>query len=100
VEPTGTKRENLRTPQGLKARYVIARPAGPGTTKGLFSRSVGPAQIALTKNENQAETDKNKPKRTGTHRNGWGDIICGMAYHHPMQRCNHPTIQRPSAKIG
>jgi hypothetical protein len=50
VEPTRTKREILRTPQGLKARYIIARPAGPGTTKAISSRSVRPAQIAL-KNE-------------------------------------------------
>jgi hypothetical protein len=104
LQPTTTKCEDLY-PTGLKSRNVIALtsiidPAGPGAVREIFSRSVGPAQIILTKNKKQVKIDENKPKPTRTHREYTGDIIRGMVHHPPMQRCNHATIQRPLADIG
>jgi hypothetical protein len=69
--PSGTNRNaarNFMHPLGLKARLVITLtsiidPGGPGASKAVFSRSVGPA---LAARKNQVKTRKNQLEPTRT----------------------------------
>ena len=97
LEPTRTERENLCA-QGLKVRYVIALtsiidPVGPGMSEDVLSRSVGPAQIALTKMKNQVKTYENKPKQSGTNRKRRG----GLQSSHP-NRDNGAIMLGPTTR--